>query len=182
MDPLWPGEPAYGYARNGPVMLADRSGKAVCSLRSSPCDKPGFRGGCIALLCSMKASIDIATYVRSLIRAIGQTLGEALATLLKNLEKLAKMPSPDDCCAQAHSRFLGSFGSLVSQLCDQIRGVRNPWQHCADISKTDEECQQCCLAFAPLSLPGEQDRNAAARSRCSERCAAKVFDPPRLQR
>ena len=26
VDPLWPGEPAYGYARNGPVTLVDASG------------------------------------------------------------------------------------------------------------------------------------------------------------
>ena len=43
VDPLWPGEPAYGYARNAPVTLTDQSGMGTqVEIIGHPDDKEGL--------------------------------------------------------------------------------------------------------------------------------------------
>lgn len=59
VDPLWPGESAYGYARNNPVRWGDPSGNFVFE-GCTPREETALRGA-LALVCSRCRKFDACT-------------------------------------------------------------------------------------------------------------------------
>ena len=185
MDPLWPGEPAYGYARNGPVTLTDRFGLLACALvtPSSPCDdiRPVSFGGCVAMLCSLKSAADIAKLIKKFALLIGAELKDKILGLIKNFENIAAMPNPGECCKAARA-FRGgasqirSFGDLVALICGYFR-TGTPWGDCKQRSVDFRSCNECCDQYFPVPVGGHPDSNRIVETR-STRCKQDCIGLP----
>jgi hypothetical protein len=161
IDPLWPGESAYGYVSGRIQLFVDASGKASGSGSKNCCRDRSVAGGCIALLCSLKSAKDAIDDLTG-IKDIDSTELKPILEKIKNL--WGKDYSPDDCCKSAHGS--PSFGSLawgIQKICGLFANKKTLcWAICGSTSESN--CESRCN-----SLPG-----SSAIANCKSTCDSIV--------
>jgi RHS repeat-associated protein len=160
VDPLWPGESAYGYVSGRIQLWIDASGMASGSGSKNCCKDRSIAGGCIALLCSLKSAKDAIDDLTG-IKDIDSTELKPILEKIKNL--WGKDYSPDDCCKSAHGS--PSFGSLawgIQKICSLLENHKTVcWAICGSTNKA--ECIYRCNYLTGTAVIS-----------CKERCRDSV--------
>jgi RHS repeat-associated protein len=171
VDPLWPSEPAYGYARATPALVSDPTGlKPPCKDPCQSLPNDGY-GHCVALLCSMKNAKDMIDALRKMFSP-GE-IPDYIKRLIEALQK-GQNPGPGECCKQAGGGggkgggkgFPKNPGEAIGQLCKHVKGP-NDTSDCLKIGSTQDSCEKCCDAVfrPPLGV--------IAQNQCKLKCATK---------
>lgn len=175
VDPLWPREKAYGYARSAPQSFTDRSGLGPCD--QNACSKLGTSpsGICIAAMCSMDSAVNLLSILQGMENS-GE-LGEDIWNWVKDQLRDAgssgltdpRDGGPDDCCAEANSgRKSGLIPSvkarIIGYLCHRVpKSFR-----CLGTMKTLRGCCKCCTQMLPKSGQGHLMCQIGCESRFNE--------------
>jgi RHS repeat-associated protein len=166
VDPLWPGQMAYGYVNGWPTNDVDPTGLSpskglliaviegrICGVPLPDCSSlRGLFGACIAGLCAGKSAAEL---LLSLKKFFSDITWKLISDLLKTIKDKPKM-SPEQCCADAQpfldkckngKRQRGwlprSVPELFVWLCcgsDQIPEIRR----CEAFNWRHDDCMICC--------------------------------------
>ncbi len=183
VDPLWPTFAPYEYAIGSPLQYIDRFGLASCAVQLAPsCDVPGLFGSCIAALCSWNAATEIVGHIKKAIKLGRNELDkEQLKKIRDFINQNAQMPSPEDCCRNAH-RMAGRripdinantplFG-MIYVACWALVGTperKLSWEACAWATSTMTQCEECCEKKYPFVRPDERE-NPGGWQNCWDTC------------
>jgi RHS repeat-associated protein len=142
VDPMWPGQMAYGYVRQNAVASADPSGLIAGG--------PNTYDACLALFCSLKAGVDTVTALRNLFKGISDELWKQIKKLLdiaKDLMKKTPPPCDPTDCMKEIKNGLGLLGVIVRAICKYLKGDGKSLYACACAATSVETCKACCKAF-----------------------------------
>lgn len=147
VDPLWPGQPPYGYARQGPTTLADPTG----------------REGWLDLVCPIVGiGIDIwqATHRKRRRSSPAEALCQLDCPLI--CAPFSEYPAAELACEQ-----------LCDRECEDGGGFSNfNFAWCKDRAHGDSgACDKCCIKLCNAKYPNNPGANQWCYNSCYEKCS-----------